>query len=46
MHLSYVCGLEYQRAWDFRVSGVTAELLEHQEAVIPARKLLDELLAP
>ena len=45
MQLSYVCGLEYETAWDFRVSGATAELLEHQEAVIHARKLLDELLA-
>jgi len=45
MQLSHVCGLEYERAWDFRVSGATAELLEHQGAVIHARKLLDELLA-
>lgn len=45
MQLSYVCGLEYETAWDFRVSGATAELLEHQEAVIHARQLLDELLA-
>jgi hypothetical protein len=34
MQLSYVCGLEYETAWDFRVSGANAELLEHQKAVI------------
>jgi len=45
IQLSYVCGLEYETAWDFRVSGPTAELLEHQEAVIHARQLLDEILA-
>lgn len=45
MQLSYVCGLEYETDWDFRVSGATAELLKHQEAVIHARRLLEELLA-
>lgn len=45
MQLSHVCGLEYETAWDFRVSWATAELREHQEAVIHARKLLDEFLS-
>ncbi|MDP3670900.1 MAG: hypothetical protein Q8R69_14565 [Telluria sp.] len=45
MQLSYVCKLEYSTDWDFRVTGATEELLEHQEAVIRAREILEELLA-
>lgn len=45
MQLSHVCGLEYGTEWDFRVSGATEELREHQEAILHARKLLNELLA-
>ena len=45
MQLSYVCKLEYGTDWDFRVTGATEELLEHQEAVVRAREILKELLA-
>jgi hypothetical protein len=44
MQLSYACELEYGPDWDFRVTGATDELLEHQKAVIRARDLLAELL--
>lgn len=42
--LSYVCGLEYRKDWDFRVTGATEELKGHQQAVISARKFIEELL--
>lgn len=45
MQLSYACGLQYEVDWNFRVTGATEQLLEHQEAIISARKALDELLA-
>lgn len=45
IQLSYVCDLEYGIDWDFRVTGATEELLEHQETIIRAREMLDELLA-
>jgi hypothetical protein len=45
MQLSYVCGLEYEVDWDFRVKGATEQLLVHQQSIINARKALDELLS-
>lgn len=45
MQLSYVCGLEYEVDWDFRVTGATEQLLEHQQVIVSARRSLDELLA-
>ena len=45
MQLSYVCGLQYEVDWEFRVRGATEQLLEHQQAIVSARKALDELLA-
>jgi hypothetical protein len=45
MQLSYVCGLEYEVDWDFRVAGATEQLLEHQQVIVSARRALDELLA-
>jgi hypothetical protein len=45
IQLSYVCGLEYEVDWEFRVTGATVSLLEHQQAIVSARKALDELLA-
>jgi hypothetical protein len=45
MQLSYVCGLEYEVDWNFRVTGATEQLLEHQQSVVGARKALAELLA-
>lgn len=44
MQLSYICKLEYSTDWDFRVTGATENLLEHQKAVIRAREALEELL--
>jgi hypothetical protein len=37
--------LEYEVDWDFRVTGATEQLLEHQQTIISARKALDDLLA-
>jgi len=45
IQLSYVAGLEYEKDWDFKVLGATQELIEHQQSVARARKLLEELLA-
>jgi hypothetical protein len=45
MQLSYVCELEYEVDWEFRVTGATEQLLEHQNAIVSARKALDDLLA-
>lgn len=44
MQISYGCDLEYGVDWDFRVTGATDELRNHQEAVFQARELLEELL--
>ncbi|WP_137719536.1 hypothetical protein [Methylobacillus flagellatus] len=45
IQLSYVCGLEYPKDWDFVVTGGTEELQQYQKIVIRGNKLLDELLA-
>ena len=45
LQLSAVCNLEYRVDWDFRVSGATEQLLDHQATIDRSRKLLDELLA-
>jgi len=42
--LSYFTKLEYELDWDFKVTGATRQLSEHQDIVIRGRKLLDELL--
>lgn len=44
IQLSFGCGLEYDEHWEFRVTGATNKLRSHQEAVLCARELLDELL--
>jgi len=42
--LSHVCSLRYPLDWEFRPLGSTRALREHQEAVVRAKELLDELL--
>jgi hypothetical protein len=44
MQISFGSNLEYTKHWDFRVTGETAKLRDHQKAVLRARVLLDELL--
>lgn len=43
IQLSFCAGLEFAEHWDFRVTGATDKLRDHQEAVLLARKLLDGL---
>lgn len=44
IQLSFGCGLEYDEHWEFRVTGATDKLRGHQDAVLRARAILDELL--
>lgn len=44
IQISFSSDLEYAEHWDFQVTGATDKLRAHQEAVLRARELLDELL--
>lgn len=44
LKLSHACGLTYPVDWEFRPVGSTAQLREHQEAVVRAEEMLAELI--
>ena len=44
IQLSFCVELEFAEHWDFRVTGATHKLRDHQEAVRIARELLEEFL--
>ncbi len=45
MKLAHICGLEYPVDWDFRPTGGTKELVDHQAVVVSVRALLTEMLS-
>jgi hypothetical protein len=43
LRLAAICGLRYEKDWDFRVTGATPELEERKRVVLLGQKLIDEL---